>query len=1192
MSPTPNRRKSIAVTHQTNKPRPTHKRRPHSITPGDSVLKQLSPVSRARRSIGPRKSILKARPSLAPEDADDVTQTMDFTRDIKSPIKEYAARKSLGRRVSFASHAQVRVFEKDQNRGDVLPSPAEAGPSSQTGVPVNDENNYPGAPSMARRRSSLRRRSVAFSENGEASMDMDSDLESSPLPANFLTEGSFLQDEGSCDVSGNWDEEVDMDITTTNVPANVPANKSRKSSLGLSSLPHPGEDSALDDDPYSEDVTQGSTGDLSGVQTVPTEFTVPLNKSLRQPEPPTAEWLALRAITHAGEDSPYEPPPSDMDEDESFDRGNGTDLGEGDMDLTEAETRLRRMRESLGLTNVPQEDSFTSSEGSSFDGGDNQTVNLTSAWRRESLGTDSSSVMDLTNVQGTSGENSADEAVIRALPPMFDVEEPAEQSGQDDPHARASQSEPAPTTSANVTDLPRRTPPPVFSRPGPVFSAPKNIPPSPSKPKSPASPRKAGTAAFALPVTRPQPKKQALPASVVDEVPSRLEDQENFIKGPTEHNPPMVASTSVLSKSVSASSTIRRSSAGGLRRPSGYFAQRRSLVPSDVLNMPRPLSPRKKGALASANVAESSGIDQDLESTGRENVEPSPSLQHPPVPVEDGAAKGAGVSEPSNPPSTIPSPLPIEMEPTPESEPPAMHATETLTHADTAEEWRNNVRTSSLVEEDEGPPISIEQFFNVTGIRFLDELAAPRRSMIHQLQSTQHQASSQRAGTTLADYVVAMAVDAPQLELYSHVAADLRRWIEHSKEIYHQAEEEAVKVTPMLFREYTMADEQTQGELLQQLKLIKANNHATARSQWYDWRLQWVEQLYDVANQGFAELEQDAGILESVIQQAESFLPSLREEHARVMKELEQEESIAAEIANCDQEYLSELKATLAEQGAALNEFRAEVSEANAKLERLEEKLRDLETEKAETMASIEASQQKLHILENSTQTEALRLKEELASLEELHLWHTSRIQPDLFEFIYASRFRVHIPCVGFKPLKGQIRIAKTEDTPLRLKDQFPRFTDLTIQVAQQRLASSPNLGIKQIVQGLGDFWSGCAQLRAHFTFLSIKYPVIVEPQPLRNDGQHQGLIATAMVLLPRVRAKLYVSFVLDIDTFWGWPTSIGTVDCRIKKAYGPEVDIEKIRTAILRRMSQTTPDNNHACFLDSCIEATTEYDE
>jgi hypothetical protein len=104
----------------------------------------------------------------------------------------------------------------------------------------------------------------------------------------------------------------------------------------------------------------------------------------------------------------------------------------------------------------------------------------------------------------------------------------------------------------------------------------------------------------------------------------------------------------------------------------------------------------------------------------------------------------------------------------------------------------------------------------MTGIRFLDELSAPRRSTIlpSQLQSAQRRGSLQTAETTLADYVVAMAIDAPQLELYSHVAADLQRWIEHSKEIYGQAEEEAAKVTPMLFREYSTVDEQTQAELL------------------------------------------------------------------------------------------------------------------------------------------------------------------------------------------------------------------------------------------------------------------------------------------------------------------------------------------------------------------------------------------
>ncbi|KAI0004111.1 Spc7 kinetochore protein-domain-containing protein [Russula compacta] len=1183
MSPSPTRRKSIAVAHQLNKPRPAHKRRPHSITPGDSVLKQLSPASRARRSIGPRKSILKSRPSFTPDDADDITQTMDFTRDIRGSINDNATR-NLGRRVSFASHAQVRVFEKDPNRSDTSPSAVSNHPghSTQSGTAVNDENDYPGSSSVVRRRSSLRR-SIAFSENGEASMDMDSEQGSSPLPPGFLAQGSFLQDEEPDDVSAVWDEVADMDLTT-----NVAASKPRKSSLGLSSISQPGEDMSVDDYSRSEDMTQNSAADVSTEQAEPTEFTVPLDKSLRKPEPPSAEWLALRAVTHAGGDGAFESPPSDADDSEPFTHGGDVGLGEEDMELTEAETRLRRMRESLGLTNIAQEDSFTSSEGSSIDGdnGDNQTVNLTNVWR-ESLGTDSSSVMDLTNVQGTTGESSTDEAVNRVLPPA-----PSEQ------HSSPIRPEPSEPTLGNVTGLPHDPAPyaPIFTKPGLVFSAPKYAPPSPSKLKSPASPRKGGTAAFASPVARPQPKKRAVPSGVDNEDSFHFEGEENPAKGQaSQPSPSRLTSAFMLSKSAATSSAAPVSSAEGLRRPSGYFAQRRSLGPSGVLNIPQPTSPQKKLAPGRASEAGMSNIDQNTVNFGRENVEPSPSLSHLRLSTEV-PSKGTNLSDTDG---SLPPVSPLlfaetESVPSAGSEALAMQSTVTFANVDAAEQWRNDVQSPSFTEEDEGPPISIEQFFNMTGIRFLDELSAPRRSTIlpSHLQLTQRRASLQATETTLADYVVAMGIDAPQLELYSHVAADLQRWIEHSKEIYHQAEGEAAKVTPMLFREYSIADEQTQAELLQQLKLIKANNHAMARSQWYDWRLQWVEQLYAIADQGFGELEQDARTLETIIQQAENLLPLLREEHGQVIREFGEEQNITADIENCDQGYLSELKATLAEQGAALDEFRAEVAEANAKLERLEEKLRDLETEKAETIASIEASQRTLHIQENSTQAEAFRLNDELASLEGLHLWHTTRVHAELFEFVYASRFHVHIPCVKFKPLMDRIRIAKTKEMPLILKDQFPRLTDLTVNVAQQRLASSSSdLNIKQIVQVLGDFWSGCAQLRTHFAFLSIKYPLSVDPTPPRGNGDLQGVVATATVLLPSVKAKLYVSFILDTNALWAWPTSIGDVDCKIKKAYGPDIDIDQIRNAILHRMSKSTPDDNHACFLDACIEATLQFE-
>jgi kinetochore protein Spc7/SPC105 len=624
---------------------------------------------------------------------------MDFTRDLQASVNENATRKSLGRRVSFASHAQVRVFEKDPNRGDMSPSAVvvnHPGHPTQPGALVNDENDYPGVSSLVRRRSSLRR-SVAFSENGEAPMDMDSELESSPLPAGFLVQRSSLQDEEPDDVSGSWEEE-DMELTT-----NLAARRSRKSSLGLSSLTPSGQVPDLDDHLSSEDMTQESTGDTSGEQTEPTEFTVPLSKSLRKPEPPSAEWLALCAMTHAGADGPSEPVPFDMGEDGSFAHGGGVGLGEDDMDITEAETRLRRMRESLGLTNIAQESSFTSSEGSSIGGDDNQTVNLTSVWR-ENLGTDSSSVMDLTNVQGISGESSADEAVNRALTPAFSLEDPARPPDQHDPHAQTLSSAPTSTTPfPTVTGLPSDATASlsVFTKPGPVFSAPRQAPHSPSKLKPPGSPRKGGSAAFALPVARPQPKKRVVPAGVDNEDPFPFESQGSPAKTQESRpSPSKTTSTSVLAESISKSSATRRHSAAGLRRPSGYFAQRKSLGPSGVLNIPPPTSPKKKVAKARASIADVSVLNQDL-LFGRQNAEPSRSQRQPHFPLQD-TLEATGVTDPSNSPLSMPFPADPSLVPSAGPETPAPQITVASAEVGATEQWRNNVQPPSFTEEDEG----------------------------------------------------------------------------------------------------------------------------------------------------------------------------------------------------------------------------------------------------------------------------------------------------------------------------------------------------------------------------------------------------------------------------------------------------------------------------------------------------------
>jgi len=100
----------------------------------------------------------------------------------------------------------------------------------------------------------------------------------------------------------------------------------------------------------------------------------------------------------------------------------------------------------------------------------------------------------------------------------------------------------------------------------------------------------------------------------------------------------------------------------------------------------------------------------------------------------------------------------------------------------------------------------------MTGIKFMDEITAPRRST-HPSHQGKPQARSIEE-ISLGEYAPAIGIDLPQLVLYSRVSKDLQAWIENSKADFLQAEDEASSITPELFTEFSRADEEGQAELL------------------------------------------------------------------------------------------------------------------------------------------------------------------------------------------------------------------------------------------------------------------------------------------------------------------------------------------------------------------------------------------
>lgn len=66
---------------------------------------------------------------------------------------------------------------------------------------------------------------------------------------------------------------------------------------------------------------------------------------------------------------------------------------------------------------------------------------------------------------------------------------------------------------------------------------------------------------------------------------------------------------------------------------------------------------------------------------------------------------------------------------------------------------------------------------------------------------------------------------------------------------------------------------------------------------------------------------------------------------------------------------------------------------------------------------------------------------------------------------------------------------------------------------------------------------------------MAIKYPLEIK-LPKSSDTE-SGFKVVAAVLFPLQKAKAFVSFDFDIETFACWPMSVRSVRCEVEVAYG-----------------------------------------
>jgi kinetochore protein Spc7/SPC105 len=503
-------------------------------------------------------------------------------------------------------------------------------------------------------------------------MDMTTIINSGNYPATGL---AILDEEFDYE-----DDNEDMDLTEA-----IQGNSARKRSSSIGRPPlfqvqslsaNDGEVDEPQSDNGSESMEQSSEELSQGVPiqswvTGAMEFTVPLGQSLR-PAAQDAAWVALKQMTHSGEEVP-EPT---SDDSVQYHEEDG-------MGLEDAMNRLRHARDSLPLSSQPLQsssagqldDTFTSTEDS-FEGDDddgNKTLNLSQVVGRLSIGTNArmsigyqDSNMDESEVYG----NIAESTPGQSQQPQPRSNTPQESEPAPIQQMISSVFQPPPITSAASTSS-------VFTRPI-----------SPSKVKQVASPTKLSqpkptfSAAFAPPVARSSPKKSvASPARIPAKRPRTTnEDVGADADRPSPAKKPVLADKwmeitaareearkSLVSKPKSLSPSkkaiflktggpVTAKPASGTKRPSGYFARRKSLAPgldqpsANQPNLdPTPSTPRK------------ANVDSRRRSVGSV---PSAAQQFDRLASRNQSSKSDFVSNGQNVRETLnPSPVPVILEP-------------------------------------------------------------------------------------------------------------------------------------------------------------------------------------------------------------------------------------------------------------------------------------------------------------------------------------------------------------------------------------------------------------------------------------------------------------------------------------------------------------------------------------------------
>ncbi|KAM7209346.1 kinetochore protein spc7 [Naviculisporaceae sp. PSN 640] len=340
------------------------------------------------------------------------------------------------------------------------------------------------------------------------------------------------------------------------------------------------------------------------------------------------------------------------------------------------------------------------------------------------------------------------------------------------------------------------------------------------------------------------------------------------------------------------------------------------------------------------------------------------------------------------------------------------------------------MRDAENFEADDGERIHLQDFLNMTSIRFMELTTTKRRHTIAPSAKRDSSASDGKDDISLEKCVVAGACTVPMLELYQHSCRELKKYISEGRRIVRDIETETFEENPPLFKEYMSASPEFKVLMDNQFKNVKSHARLLSKAMWYEWRMKLQEGLKEGLLKIAEGMDDDEKLITKEQKLLSSVLPATLRKFEALKIECEDLEAAARELAECDPQELQAARSDLSSLGNEIKEKTRRIEELRRRVEESDSVMESLASQKQLCLEEIKEAEKVREECRGWTSTEINALKVKVEAIEKKHGWAITGISGTTVSMSYKKEIELVFDITCFQEQQQQQKKNPTQAQP------------------------------------------------------------------------------------------------------------------------------------------------------------------